>query len=207
MGMLIYVCSTNAGKLRDFAVAAQQVGLSDISLEPLPDLKSIPPPPETGSTFEDNAVLKALYYSDFTSELVLADDSGLSVDALNGAPGVHSARYAGPDASDEENNNLVLRDLAASAHREARFVCVLALARQRQLIATQHGSVEGRILLAPQGQNGFGYDPLFFCPALNRSFGEISAEEKFAASHRGNAIRALWKQLPEILDGRAAHSF
>lgn len=204
--MLIYVCSTNAGKLKDFAVAAQQAGLSEVTLEPLPDLQSIPPPRETGSTFEENAILKAVYYSDFTSELVLADDSGLSVDALNGAPGVHSARYAGPEASEEENNNLLLRDLAASAHREARFICVLALARKRQLIATQLGSVEGRILLAPRGENGFGYDPLFFYPPLNNSFGEISAEAKFAVSHRGNAIRALWKRLPEILANRAAPS-
>ncbi len=187
-------------------MAAQQAGLSEVRLEPLPDLQSISPPRETGSTFEENAILKAVYYSDFTSELVLADDSGLSVDALNGAPGVHSARYAGPEASDEENNNLLLRDLAASAHREARFICVLALARQRQLIATQLGSVEGRILLAPRGENGFGYDPLFFYPPLNNSFGEISAEAKFAVSHRGNAIRALCKRLPEILANRTAPS-
>jgi XTP/dITP diphosphohydrolase len=162
-------------------------------------LKSIPAPKENGSTFEENAVLKALYYSRFTPELVLADDSGLSVDALNGRPGVLSARYAGPEATDEENNNLLLRDLAPNAHREARFICVLALARQLQLLRTEHGVVEGRILLAPRGCNGFGYDPLFWYPPLGRSFGELSPEEKFAVSHRGNAMRALWRELPNML--------
>jgi XTP/dITP diphosphohydrolase len=197
--VLICVCSSNAGKLTDFAVAAQQAGLAEVRLEPLQALKSIQPPPETGATFEENAVSKALYYSGFTPEFVLADDSGLAVDALNGAPGVLSARYAGPDATDEENNNLLLRDLCATAHREARFVCVLALARQGRLLTTEYGVVEGQILFEPRGSNGFGYDPLFFYPPLNRSFGEISAQEKFSVSHRGNAIRALWAQLPAVV--------
>jgi XTP/dITP diphosphohydrolase len=201
--MRIYVCSSNSGKLKDFAVAAQQAGLEDVSIEPLPNLKSIPAPEETGSTFEENAVLKALYYSQFTAELVFADDSGLSVDALHGAPGVLSARYAGPEASDEENNSLLLRDLGANGRREARFVCVLAVARQGQLLGTQHGVVEGHILFSPQGRNGFGYDPLFWYPPLNCSFGELSPEEKFAVSHRGNAIRALWRELPKIRSGSA----
>lgn len=197
--MRIYVCSSNTGKLKDFAVAAQQAGLKDISIEPLPNLKAIAAPEETGSTFEENAVLKALYYSQFTPELVLADDSGLSVDALQGAPGVLSARYAGPEATDDENNNLLLRDLGASTHREARFVCVLALAREGQLLGTQRGVVEGRILFSPRGRNGFGYDPLFWYAPLGRAFGELSPEEKFAVSHRGNAIRALWRELPSVL--------
>ena len=199
--MRIFVCSSNAGKLKDFAVAATQAGLTDLQIEPLPGLKQIEAPAETGSTFEENAVAKALYYSRFTPELVLSDDSGISVDALNGGPGVLSARYAGPNATDEENNNLLLRELGTTAHREGRFVCVLALARDGELLATQQGIVQGRILTAPRGKNGFGYDPLFFYPPLNRSFGEVSSEEKFAVSHRGNAIRALWKKLATVLSG------
>lgn len=196
--MLIYVCSSNPGKLNDFKLAAKQVGVSGVTIEALPELSRIAAPEETGSTFEENAVAKALYYSGFTPEIVLADDSGLAVDALNGAPGVNSARYAGPSASDEENNNLLLRDLAATAHREARFVCVLALARQGKTMMRERGIVEGRVLLSPRGHNGFGYDPLFFYPPLNRSFGELSNEEKFSVSHRGNAFRALCNRLPEI---------
>jgi XTP/dITP diphosphohydrolase len=197
--MRIYVCSSNPGKLKDFAVAAEQAGLADVRIEPLPDLREIPPPAETGATFEENAIEKALYYSRLTAELVLADDSGLSVDALNGAPGVLSARYAGPAATDEENNNLLLRDLGATAHREARFICVLALAKQGTVITTQRGLVEGRILLSPRGKNGFGYDPLFFYAPFSRSFGELSPTEKFAVSHRGNAVRALFGNLPNLI--------
>jgi XTP/dITP diphosphohydrolase len=196
--MRVYVCSSNRGKLRDFSIAAQQAELADVLIEPLPRLEGIAAPEENGSTFEENAVTKALHYARFTNELVLADDSGLCVDALNDAPGVHSARYAGPDATDEENNNLLLRDLGTTAHREARFVCVLALARREQILATQQGFVEGQILLAPRGDNGFGYDPLFFYSPLNRSFGELTPAEKFSVSHRGNAIRALWKRFPGL---------
>jgi XTP/dITP diphosphohydrolase len=203
--MQIYICSTNPGKLREFALAAQQAGLAGLNLEALPDLNRVPPPKETGSTFEENATLKALYYSRFTTDFVLADDSGLSVDALNGAPGVHSARYAGPDATDDENNNLLLRDLGATAHREGRFICVLALACQSRLLLTQRGVVEGRILPAPRGRNGFGYDPLFFYPPFNRSFGEVTAEEKFSVSHRGNAIRGLFKELPTRFSSAERH--
>lgn len=197
--MQIYVCSKNAGKLKEFALAAKQAGLAELTFAPLPDLAQIAAPEETGSTFEENATAKALYYSSFTSAIVLSDDSGICVDALNGAPGVHSARYAGPGATDEDNNNLLLRDLGMTAHREARFVCVLALAQQHRLLLTTRGVVEGKILLAPRGQNGFGYDPLFFHPSLNRSFGELASEEKFSVSHRGNAVRALLKDLPHAI--------
>ena len=197
--MLIYVCSSNPGKLNEFALVAHEEGLSHLTLAPLPNLNDIPVPKETGSVFSENAIAKALYYSAFTSEIVLADDSGVWVDALNGRPGVLSARYAGPNASDLDNNNLLLRDLAATAHRQARFICALALARQKKLLMVERGVVEGKILLAPRGANGFGYDPLFFYPPFQKSFGEISAEEKFSVSHRGNAIRTLMRRLPEVL--------
>ncbi len=198
--LTIYACSTNPGKLREFALAAHAAGLADITIDPLPGLnREIPPPEENGTTFEENASAKAVYYSGFTPECVLADDSGLEVDALHGAPGIYSARYAGPAATDEDNNNLLLRDLGNESHREARFICVLALARGGRLVTTAHGVVEGDILPAPRGLGGFGYDPLFFYRPLHRSFAELTPEEKFAVSHRGKAVRALFERLPAVL--------
>lgn len=193
--MLIYACSTNTGKLREFTLAARQVSGHEITVEVLPGINNISPPEETGSTFEENATLKAVYYSQFTQELVLADDSGLSVDSLHGAPGVLSARYAGPHATDAENNLLLLRDLGEVAYRAARFICVLAVAKDRKPATTAFGSVEGEILTEPRGNGGFGYDALFFYPPLKKSFGELTPEEKFGVSHRGRALRDLFKQL------------
>ena len=200
--MRIYACSSNAGKLRELLSAAREAGLPQLTIEPLPGLRDIPPPEENGATFEENAVAKALYYSRLTPEIVLADDSGLEVDALHGAPGVHSARYAGPGATDEDNNNLLLRDLGTETGREARFICVLALAQTGDLLTTARGAVEGTILAAPRGGGGFGYDPLFFYPPFERSFGELTPEEKFSVSHRGHALRALFSRLPDLLKPR-----
>jgi XTP/dITP diphosphohydrolase len=190
--MILYACSTNAGKLREFALAARDAGIAGLVIEPLPELRGIAPPEETGSTFEENARLKAAYYSGFTRELVFADDSGIEVDALGGAPGVYSARYAGPNATDAENNALLLRNLEGVTDRTARFVCVIALAREGRVLETVRGSVEGEILHAARGEGGFGYDPLFFYAPQGCSFAELSAEEKLAVSHRGNALRALF---------------
>lgn len=186
--MKILVCSTNAGKIRDFQLAASQAG---VAIEALPGLRDIAPPEETGSTFEENAVLKAIYYSHFTPGLVLADDSGLVVDGLGGEPGVYSARYAGPDATDEQNNALLLEKLKHVINRHARFVCAIALAQSAALITTVEGSVSGEIADEPKGNEGFGYDPLFLYRPLERTFGQLAPEEKFAISHRGNAARAL----------------
>ncbi|HEX3681995.1 MAG TPA: RdgB/HAM1 family non-canonical purine NTP pyrophosphatase [Bryobacteraceae bacterium] len=190
--MILYACSSNPGKLREFALA-----VASTVIQPLPRLRDIPAPDETGSTFEENARLKAVYYSAFTPELVFADDSGLEVDALAGAPGVHSARYAGPNATDAENNALLLEALANTARRSARFVCFLALARQGQVLRIFRGAVDGEILPAPRGAGGFGYDPLFFYPPFGCSFAELAPEQKFAVSHRGNALRALARYLSE----------
>ncbi|HTU44562.1 MAG TPA: RdgB/HAM1 family non-canonical purine NTP pyrophosphatase [Bryobacteraceae bacterium] len=190
--MTVYACSSNPGKLREFALAAPGV-----RVETLPNLGNIAPPEETGTTFEENARLKAVYYSALTPELIFADDSGLEVDALAGAPGVHSARYAGPHATDAENNALLLRNLGNQARRSARFVCVIALAHLGQVLQTFSGSVDGEILLAPRGAGGFGYDPLFFYPPFGCSFAELVPEQKFAVSHRGNALRSLARYLSE----------
>ena|SRR5690242_12115502 len=203
--MLLYACSTNPGKLREFALAADEASLRDLRIKPLPGLGlEVSPPEERGTSFEENASAKALYYSVFTSKAVLADDSGLEVDALQGAPGIYSARYAGPNATDEDNNNLLLRGLGNANHRDARFVCLLALAQEGHLVTTVRGVVEGRILAAPCGHGGFGYDPLFFYPPLNRSFAELTSQEKFRVSHRGNALRALFSRLPDVLTPAAA---
>lgn len=161
----------------------------------LPGLKDIRPPEETGTTFEENSALKALYYSTFTSELVLADDSGLDVEALGGAPGVYSARYAGLNASDEENNQLLLNNLKSITNRKARFVAVVTLAKRNQLIASARGEVGGEILYQPEGSGGFGYDPVFFYPPFNQSFGEIDPEQKLSVSHRGRALAAAFQIL------------
>ena len=194
--MKIYACSSNSGKLREILLAAHG---TNFEIAPLPDLKSIMPPEETGSTFQENTSLKAIYYSRFTPEMVLADDSGLEVDALRGAPGVFSARYSGPDATDENNNSLLLRNLDGTVDRSARFVCVVALARAGEILTTARGSVEGEILRAPQGANGFGYDPLFFYPPLKHSFAELTPDEKLLVSHRGKALRALFKKAGTIV--------
>ncbi len=200
----VYVCSSNRGKLRDFSTAARASDEGRIVIEPLPGIEHISPPEEKGASFEENAIVKALYYSRFTPAsqapaFVLADDSGLEVYALHGAPGIHSARYAGVGATDAENNQLLLSDLVGITQRDARFVCVLALAREGQNLLTKKGTVDGTILAAPQGSGGFGYDPLFFYAPLQRSFGQLTPEEKLAVSHRGRALRELFKTLFKIL--------
>jgi XTP/dITP diphosphohydrolase len=192
--MILHACSSNAAKLAEFSLATEQVG-SEFLIMPLPGLNQIGPPEETGETFEENAILKALYYSRFSEELVFADDSGLEVEALGGAPGILSARFAGPEAADEENNRLLLKSMADGLPRGARFVTSIALAKAGKLITVAHGNVAGNISTEVRGTGGFGYDPLFFYPPLNRSFGELSDAEKFAVSARGNATRNLLRWL------------
>ena len=193
--MRLYACSGNRGKLGEFVEAARTLSLAGLTITSLPGLEHIAAPEETGATFEDNACLKALYYSQFTPEYVFADDSGLVVDALGGAPGVYSARFAGPQAKDWENNELLLRRLKNESDRSARFVCVIALARAGRLISMSRGEVEGEILCEPRGSLGFGYDPLFYCTAAQAGFGELAPDAKFSFSHRGNAVRALLPSL------------
>ena len=190
--MKVYCATGNPGKLREFQLAGE---LLAIDVEPLAGLKTIAPPEETGATFEANACLKAAYYSRFAPGLLFADDSGLAVDALDGAPGVYSARYAGPHATDHENNELLLRNLGNNPHRTARFVCVNALAENGAVHQTFRGEVEGEILPEARGPGGFGYDPLFYLPGLDRTMAEIDLETKLSISHRGRAIAALLPQL------------
>lgn len=205
MALRLFVATSSQGKLRDFRVATDAHG---IQLMPLPGLSLMAAPEENGTTFEDNATLKAVYYSRFApGELVIADDSGLEVDALNGAPGVRSARFAAdaglvdsPDANDNTDvwNNMVLLQRMIEVQpeqRTARYRCVLAAARNGAVIQTAEGSVEGTILAAPRGTGGFGYDPLFYLPDLGQSMAEISLETKLGLSHRGRALEALLNKL------------
>jgi len=196
----VLIATSNPGKLRDFAAAAAP---HHITIRAIPGFNTLPLAVEDGSSFEENARKKAIHYSHFVpSELVLADDSGLEVDALDGAPGVHSARYAalgpGPlpvaeNSADAANNLRLLRELTGvpEERRGARFVAVIAAARDGQALATFRGSVEGRITHDQRGSSGFGYDPLFFVPELGRTFGESSLDEKARLSHRGKAFRAF----------------
>lgn len=183
----IYCATGNPGKLREFQLAGRVL---NIDIEPLPNLKGIAAPEEDGGTFEENARLKAEYYSRFAKGLLFADDSGLEVDALGGEPGVRSARYAG-GAGDEANNRLLLARLGDRKDRAARFVCVIALAENGTTIQTFRGAVEGEILQEARGAGGFGYDPLFFYPPFGSSFGEVDDEKKFGVSHRGEALRRM----------------
>jgi XTP/dITP diphosphohydrolase len=187
----LFCATTNPGKLREFKEALK----ASFELETLPGLKSIPPCDETGVTFEENAIQKALYYSQHCDGQLFVDDSGLEVDALNGAPGVYSARFAGPDATDDANNRLLLERMQGVANRTARFVCVVALASKGKLIDTFRGVVDGELLEAPRGVNGFGYDPLFFYPPFGCTFGEVPLERKMEVSHRSQALRAMAARL------------
>jgi XTP/dITP diphosphohydrolase len=200
MVITLYAATSNPGKLAEFATSASSSG---IEVLPLPNLASIPEPIEDADTFMGNAELKARAYS-LTAPglLVFADDSGLSVDALQSAPGVRSARYAddlnfdpGQGTKDDRNNRALLRQLASATNRTARFICTLALARDGQILLRAEGSVEGQILPAPQGADGFGYDPLFLLPALGLTMAELPRERKWQLSHRGNAFRSLLSQL------------
>lgn len=182
----VLIATSNPGKLRDFAGAAKAFG---IEIASLPEFSSIPVVEEDGATFEDNARKKAEQYSRHApGELVLADDSGLEVDALDGAPGVYSARYAGENATDQQNNAKLLRELSENTQRAARFVCVIAAARDGQTLATFRGEAVGSILSSERGQRGFGYDPLFYVPELGKTFAEFETEDKARVSHRGRAF-------------------
>jgi len=199
----VLIATSNAGKLRDFAGAAALFG---IEVATIPNFASLPTVVEDGRTFEENARKKAESYShEVPGEMVLADDSGLEVDALKGAPGVHSARYAADaphlmdnNTDDEANNTRLLRELkdVPPDKRTGRFVCVIAVARDGQTLQVFRGEVEGTILNRPRGTNGFGYDPLFYFPPIQKSFAELTPEEKAQYSHRGAAFRQFlaWYQ-------------
>lgn len=186
----LLLASLNPGKLREYQALASGSG---VELALLPGMGSLPAYEESAPTFAENAAGKALHYSRWAKEPVIADDSGLVVPALGGAPGPISARYAGAGASDADRVRKVLAELRDKgiADRRARFVSVLALAQAGHPVAVFSASVEGELLEAPRGGAGFGYDPIFFFPPLGKTFAEISREEKNFHSHRGKAFRKL----------------
>lgn len=188
--MIIRCATTNSGKVREFHMAAAHFGYPEIDIQLLENMKSVPPAVEDGESFDENAIKKALHYSKYTDDLVFADDSGLEVDALDGAPGVLSARYS-PEGTDEANNRLLIENLRDQDDRIARFVCVIAVARKGELVGMFKGDVEGIILDEASGPNGFGYDPHFFYPPFSSTFGEASEEKKMSVSHRGQALKAM----------------
>ncbi len=202
--MKLYLATTNSGKLRDFAHALAP----GVTLEPLPGLARLPVPEETANTFAGNARIKAEAYSLATPGLyILADDSGLEVDALGGAPGVRSARYADDlgfaltaGATQDERNNACLREqmLSHPAVRGARFRCTLALARDGRTLATADGSVEGEIVTEPRGTAGFGYDPLFLLPEASLTMAEVDPATRQRYSHRARALAELLTRLHNI---------
>ncbi|MCE5184673.1 MAG: RdgB/HAM1 family non-canonical purine NTP pyrophosphatase [Planctomycetaceae bacterium] len=201
----ILVATTNPGKLKEFSGLLSGWDIRWLSLRDFPDVAEVV---EDGRTFEENARRKALGYAEATGLWTLADDSGLMVDALNGLPGVHSARFAAQDSPCTDRSSidianyrklLTLLKNTPPQQRTARFICHLTLARPGQILIESEGSVEGRITDTPAGDNGFGYDPVFYIPSLGRTAAQLDDDQKNAVSHRGNAIRKLKPLLAELL--------
>lgn len=184
----IVLASSNSGKMREYREMAAGTG-AEVDL--LASFAEIAEFEETAPTFAENAAGKALHYSRFCSELVLADDSGLVVPALGGAPGVRSARYAGPGATDADRYRKLLREMDGyeDGERSARFVCVIAVARRGKALLVVSDRADGELAKEPRGECGFGYDPIFFFPELGRTYAELSPAEKNTYSHRGKAFR------------------
>ena len=184
------LASSSPGKLREYRILASGHA---IELEPLPGFDALPRLEESAPTFAENATGKALHYSRLAEDAVIADDSGLVVSALGGAPGVHSARYAGPQAGDADRVAKLLQEMRGKQGeaRRARFVCVLAMAQRGRAIAVFSDCAQGILTEEPRGGQGFGYDPIFFFPPIGRTFAEMTREEKNLHSHRGRAFRKL----------------
>ncbi|MFO1443137.1 XTP/dITP diphosphatase [Bacillus sp. Bva_UNVM-123] len=198
----VIIATKNRGKANEFVELFKKYGFQVKTLLDFPDIEEAE---ETGSTFEENAIIKAESLSKALNRIVLADDSGLVVDALNGRPGIYSARYAGEEKNDEANLLKVLDELqdVPDNERQARFYCAIAVAAPNQKTFTVSGTCEGKILQDKKGSFGFGYDPIFFVLEKNKAMAELLPEEKSLISHRGHALKKLANQLPVILSGAA----
>ena len=198
--MDLIIATSNENKLREFKELLREFPFTILSLK---DFPHIPPIVEDGNSFYENALKKATTVAQLTGKLTIADDSGIEVEALGGRPGVTSARFAGENASDDENNAKLLKDLEAVPpdKRGACFKCVLVVAPAEGKTAFVEGECKGTILHEPRGEHGFGYDPLFLVPECNKTFSEITPEEKNKISHRARALRKLLKILPHYLTG------
>lgn len=201
---MLVVATTNKNKLKEFKEILKDF---DIEVRSLADFGPIPPVIEDGDTFDENAYKKALHTAKVLGLPAIADDSGLVVEALNGAPGVYSARYAGEDATDEENCNKLLKELKGKDNKKAYFQCVLSIAVPSGPALTYEGKCEGIILDEKRGDNGFGYDPLFYFEKYGKTFAQLSMDEKNTVSHRGKALKEVKSEITKIkkwLDQRIA---
>ena len=196
MFKLLVLATTNQNKVREFR---QFLSEFPVTVKSLSDFGPLPGVIEDGSTFDENAYKKAHHYAKVLGIPAIADDSGLVVDALNGAPGVRSARYAGEDASDQDNCRKLLAEMEGQGNRKASFVCVLSIAVPSGPALTYEATCDGTILDAPRGSNGFGYDPLFYYEPYGKTFAEISMEEKNKVSHRGKVLSELSGQFDKVL--------
>ena len=193
----LIIATNNEGKVREFQNIFSEKGYTVKSLKDFPEIEDVE---ETGTTFEENALLKAQTVAKALQVVVIADDSGLEVDALNGEPGVYSARYAGTDKNDEANIDKVLEKLqdVPEENRTARFVCVLAVAMPDEESFTVRGTCEGFITTERKGENGFGYDPIFYIKEIDKTMAQLSKEEKNKISHRARAIELLAKRWEKL---------
>ncbi|MCR5623648.1 MAG: XTP/dITP diphosphatase [Lachnospiraceae bacterium] len=195
--MKIIIATGNEGKMREIReiMKGEDVTVTSLKDEGLENVEI----DETGKTFEENAIIKAKTISEVSGEIVIADDSGLAVDALNGEPGIYSARYLGRDTSYDYKNNYIIKQLEGKegAERSARFVCAMACVLPDGKVITTEGTIEGQIGFEQKGENGFGYDPIFFLPERGKTTAEISPEEKNEISHRGKALTKMYEKLKE----------
>ncbi len=194
--ILLVLATHNKGKKREYELFFKRF---PIEIKGLSEFKRIPEFEEEGNTFEEIATRKAQFASRMLGVPALADDSGLVVEALNGAPGVLSARYAGESANDYQKNRKLLEEMRGTENRNATFICAIAIAKPSGQVLTYTGSCSGIILNEPVGSNGFGYDPLFYYPPLNKTFAQLSVEEKSKVSHRGLSMRKLKDDLKKVL--------
>jgi XTP/dITP diphosphohydrolase len=192
----LVLATRNPGKTREMSELLKDF---PVEIKNLDDFGPIPDVEEDGDTFDDNAFKKASFTAKVLGLPALADDSGLEVEAMNGAPGVRSARYAGPYATDQENNDKLLKEMKGKANRRAAFMCVISIAVPSGVALTYEARCEGLIAEAPAGDNGFGYDPVFFFPPMNRTFAQLSLEEKSQVSHRGKALAEIKEEFDKVL--------
>ena len=197
MKQIFVLATTNKGKTREIREMLKNF---PIEIKNLDDFGPIPEVIEDGETFDDNAYKKAAFTAKVLGYPAIADDSGLCVEALDGAPGVYSARYAGKDANDADNVQKLLKELEEKENRNAAFQCVISIAVPTGAALTYEGSCEGIITREPAGENGFGYDPLFFFPEFNKTFAQLSMAEKAQVSHRGKAFREMAHEMNKILE-------
>jgi XTP/dITP diphosphohydrolase len=195
MDNIIVLATGNQNKLKEIQALLKDTG---ITVKTIKDFGPMPEPVEDGETFDDNAYKKSLHYSKILGLPCLADDSGIVVNALDGRPGVYSARYAGEDATDKENCDKLLAELEGKTDRSAYFMCVLSLATPKGPALTWEGKCDGEIISEPKGASGFGYDPVFFYKDFGKTFAEVSMEEKSKVSHRGKALAEFAQELPKV---------